>query len=97
MVDLRKKYSWHKIKTLLVDQTRNRRWIKPSIDRNELKDILLTWVLRQGRRRAVKTPHKEESNTEGRKSTGLRYHPPTRKRNFRRTLMIIVNGYLKIT
>ena len=39
MVDLRKKDSWHKIKTLLADQTRNRIWIKPSIDRKELKDI----------------------------------------------------------
>ena len=37
MVDLRTKDPWQKSKTLPLGQTRNKVWIKPSRDVNELK------------------------------------------------------------
>ena len=37
MINLRKNYFWYKMKIPSSGQTRNRGWIKPPSDRNELK------------------------------------------------------------
>ena len=37
-------------------------------------------------------PHKEDVYAKGRKYRGPYYHPPTRKQNFHRTIMMAWNG-----
>ena len=97
MVDLRKNDPWQKIKTLPAGQTRNRRLVKPSRDVKEFKYRPLPYALRNWQRHAVNTPQKSELYAQVIKSSGIHYHPPTRKWNFWNTLMIAWNGCSWIT
>ena len=96
-VDLIKKHPWQKTKTPPAGQKRNRGWIIPPRLRKDLKSRTHMKALTQAQRHVEKSPYKRELYAQGRNSTVLDYHPPTKKRNFQRTLMMVWNVYSIIT